>query len=53
MSLVKCADCGRELSNSARACPHCGKSRTHAGAAIFTALVMLALGYWAWAWITG
>lgn len=25
MSLVACPDCGKEVSNSARSCPNCGR----------------------------
>lgn len=25
MALVKCADCGKDISTSAPACPHCGR----------------------------
>jgi hypothetical protein len=25
MAIKKCKDCGKEVSSSARACPHCGK----------------------------
>jgi len=26
MALMKCPDCGREVSDKARACPQCGRS---------------------------
>lgn len=26
MALVKCKECGKEISSQARKCPHCGKS---------------------------
>lgn len=25
MALIKCPECGKEISNEAKACPHCGK----------------------------
>lgn len=25
MALIKCSECGREISDSAESCPHCGK----------------------------
>jgi uncharacterized OB-fold protein len=53
MTLAKCQDCGREVSNAASACPHCGKPRVHVGAAIITALVMGAGVWWLWRWIMG
>jgi hypothetical protein len=28
MALVKCRECGAEISSSADKCPHCGKSRS-------------------------
>lgn len=28
MALVKCPDCGKEVSTEAKACPHCGRPST-------------------------
>lgn len=25
MALIKCEECGKEISSTAKACPHCGK----------------------------
>jgi predicted RNA-binding Zn-ribbon protein involved in translation (DUF1610 family) len=25
MALIKCSECGRDISSAAEACPHCGK----------------------------
>ena len=37
MALIKCKECGQQISSGARACPHCGKRRTHP----FTMLVAI------------
>jgi len=29
MALVRCADCSREVSDAALACPHCGRPPSH------------------------
>lgn len=49
MSLVKCEECGREVSSSARVCPHCGakSSRTRyneAASYIIMAIIVLGVG---------
>lgn len=31
MALITCNECGREVSSSAPACPHCGKVRKRPG----------------------
>lgn len=28
MALIKCKECGQQMSSGAKACPHCGKRRT-------------------------
>lgn len=47
MALVKCSECGREVSSKAAACPHCGAKRKSFGcgclavlALVFLAIVM-------------
>jgi len=27
MAMVKCKECGKEISDTAKACPHCGAKR--------------------------
>jgi hypothetical protein len=52
MALVKCAECGREVSATAATCPHCGKANpgASAGAKAFgvfvVAAMIAALLYW-------
>lgn len=29
MALITCTECGKRISSSASACPHCGKSRAN------------------------
>ena len=44
MALIKCAECGKEISNKAKTCPHCGaknKKRTSPGAYIVLALILI------------
>jgi hypothetical protein len=31
MALIKCGECGQQMSSSAKVCPHCGKPRPSAG----------------------
>lgn len=31
MSLTKCSECGREISDKAESCPHCGNTSTPKG----------------------
>jgi hypothetical protein len=38
MSLIKCPECGSQVSNTAAACPKCGALISQGGAAIATAL---------------
>lgn len=47
MALVKCDECGQQVSTSARACPHCGappKAGTRQRAALLAAVVAGAVG---------
>ena len=39
MALTKCKECGKEMSDGARKCPHCGKTYTTAGG-IFIAIII-------------
>lgn len=44
MALVKCTDCGREISYSAKACPHCGAKPPKKPAGRAAKLVVIVLG---------
>lgn len=54
MALVKCLECGKELSTDAKACPHCGApklssvggSATRIGLTRLYGLGLIALGVW-------
>jgi len=49
MSLVKCSECGAQVSTQASACPQCGARRTPAprwGRVVVALLIGLALFYW-------
>lgn len=56
MPLTKCPDCGKEVSPTARACPHCGRpnerrkprSRT---LWVVGALALIILGLWFVSWL--
>lgn len=45
MALIKCAECGRDISDTARACPGCGaapkRARGQSGSKVGPALVLL------------
>lgn len=44
MALKKCTDCGKEMSDGARKCPHCGKTYTTAGGIFIAVLIALIIG---------
>lgn len=44
MALVKCKECGREHSDSAAACPHCGQKAIAQASAASVVLVLLVAG---------
>lgn len=47
MALVKCRECGKEMSSQAKACPHCGAPRpkgTSSSTIIFGAFLVLVVG---------
>ena len=51
MALIKCQECGQQVSSAAKACPHCGKSRDHisSGVVWFVVIglvVVLVAGSW-------
>ena len=49
MALVKCAECGHEISSSVSKCPHCGKVRTPDNAkAVLWLLVVLFCAWVFW-----
>ena len=41
MALVKCKECGIEISSSAKACPHCGKAQTKKSTKIIGGLFII------------
>jgi DNA-directed RNA polymerase subunit RPC12/RpoP len=41
MALVKCKECGQEVSTSAGTCPHCGKKRTTTRTKVIAAGIVL------------
>ena len=43
MSLVKCKECGKEISNTAKFCPHCGAKLKKKGIGCF-AVFLIAVG---------
>jgi hypothetical protein len=46
MALIKCKECGKEISNEAEACPHCGKKNKKAeGLGCGTLIVVLIGGF--------
>lgn len=47
---MECPECGRDVSKSARSCPHCGHTIDAGlvGAVIFLAAVLLSLGAVVW-----
>lgn len=51
MALIKCADCGIDVSDSANACPKCGKPtkvrKNRTGEAVLSTLLGLG-GCWMW-----
>lgn len=57
MALVRCPDCGSQVSSSAPACVKCGRpltdedrdvTRGGCGSLVFTMIVLAGLGYWIW-----
>ena len=49
MTLIKCEECGKEISDKAATCPHCGaptvkseeKSKRNEGVIIFAAVILI------------
>lgn len=49
MPLIKCTECGKEISNKAKTCPHCGaknKKRTSPGTYLALALILVFAYYY-------
>ena len=50
MALIRCKECGKEVSRNAAACPNCGapikKKGTSLGAGCLTILILTGLGTW-------
>lgn len=47
--IISCPECGKDISNQAQACPHCGKQRPLAinGVRVVLLLIVgIALFYW-------
>lgn len=44
MALKKCEECGKEMSDEARTCPHCGKTYTTSGGVFIAIVIALAIG---------
>ncbi|MCZ7564528.1 MAG: hydrogenase maturation nickel metallochaperone HypA [Burkholderiales bacterium] len=53
MALVKCKECGKEFSSSARACPNCGKRRTSFVTKLFAGFFILVGVFTVWGMIQG
>jgi hypothetical protein len=45
MSMIRCGECGRTMSDSAAQCPHCGKAQTTTAAVLglFLGVLVLAI----------
>ncbi|MCY4642651.1 MAG: hypothetical protein OXC41_08170 [Gammaproteobacteria bacterium] len=41
--LVQCKDCGKDVSRSARTCPHCGAKKPYKSTGCFTVIVIFIL----------
>ncbi|MGR3984313.1 MAG: zinc ribbon domain-containing protein [Gammaproteobacteria bacterium] len=48
MALIKCKECGKEISKKAKTCPHCGHERkqAHAGEAFIGLIMLMFLIWW-------
>ena len=44
MALVKCKECGQQISTDAKACPSCGKKRTSSGTMGCAVILLVCLG---------
>lgn len=48
MALIKCKECGKEISNKAKTCPHCGakvKKSASMGCLVMIIVIVLVIGY--------
>jgi hypothetical protein len=45
MALVNCRECGKEVSNQAKVCPHCGARRRNKVAGVIVAVLLLPFIY--------
>lgn len=52
MALVKCKECGSEISKKAKQCPHCGSPISQSDGSWLVVVVFLAFGYWAYSSVT-
>lgn len=53
MAVVKCPDCGRDVSDSLKNCPHCGKQvKSEAGITLLGFLLTVALFYGLWLYVS-
>jgi len=41
--LIKCKDCGQEISKQAKTCPHCGKPQVRTSGCVWLALIVIIL----------
>jgi len=48
MALVKCGECGKEISDSAGKCPHCGKGKVAWWWPFSTIGALMIIGYMVW-----
>ena len=60
MALTKCSDCGKNVSDTAQSCPHCGKAREVEGVEVFNVIlgfiIVMAIAIWfigplLWKWL--
>ncbi|MGZ6362403.1 MAG: zinc ribbon domain-containing protein [Ktedonobacterales bacterium] len=55
MALIKCPECGEQVSTSAAACPHCGKQIAKKPKSAVASLFQLVLGillvWWSIGWL--
>jgi len=52
MAMTTCSDCKKEISDSAKTCPHCGAAQTSVSRAVTVAALVIAAGL-AWAYCAG
>lgn len=52
MALMKCKECGKEHSDTAQTCPHCGFKRPKQVSKLVTVFVVLMAVVWVWQSVT-